>query len=118
MKKHYLFICTSSIDRSPAAEALFENSEEIEARSAGFYPMDSSKKITGEKIKWASTIFVMDERTEFHKTQLLQKFPEAEEKEIIVLGISNDFCRYDKELDRLLRVKLEREGFYNLKYNQ
>jgi len=111
MKKHFLFICTSSIDRSPCAEVLFENSEEIGARSAGFSPIDSSKKITMEKIRWASTIFVMDERTEFHKTQLLQKFPEAEEKEIIILGISNEFCRYDKELERLLRVRLEKEGF-------
>jgi len=108
MKKHYLFICTASIDRSHCAEALFENSEEIEARSAGFFPMDSSKNITMEKIKWASTIFVMDERTEFHKTQLLQKFPEAEEKEIIILGVSNEFARHDPELERLLRVGLEK----------
>lgn len=107
MKKHLLFICRASIDRSSAAEALFKDSEDVEARSAGFFPMDSSKKITSEKIRWASTIFVMDEHTEFHKTQLLQKFPEAEEKEIIVLGISNDLCRHDKELERLLRIKLE-----------
>ena len=107
MKKHFLFICRASIDRSPCAEALFENSEDIEARSAGFFPMDSSKEITREKIRWASTIFVMDERKELHKTQLLQRFPEAEEKEIVVLNISNDFCRNDKELERLLRIKLD-----------
>jgi len=107
MKKHFLFICRASIDRSPCAEALFEDSEEVEARSAGFFPMDSSKEITREKIRWASVIFVMDERNEFHKTQLLQKFPEAEEKEIVVLNISNDFCRNDKELERLLRIRLE-----------
>lgn len=109
-KKHFLFICTSSIDRSPCAEALFEDSEEIEARSAGFFPIDSSKKITIEKIRWASTIFVMDERKEFHKTQLLQRFPEAEEKEIVVLNISNEFCRNDEELKRRLIIGLEREG--------
>lgn len=115
MKKHYLFICTSGIDRSSAAEAIFENSEDVEARSAGFFPVDSSKKITKEKIKWASTIFVMNERNEFHKTQLLQKFPDAEEKEIIILNISNEFRRYDEELDRLLRVKLEKWGTENEK---
>jgi len=113
MKKHYLFICTSSIDRSQCAKALFENSEEIDARSAGFSPIDSSKQITKEKIRWASTIFVMDERNEFHKTQLLQRFPEAEEKEIIILGISNEFARYDEELERLLRVRLESKVFYD-----
>ncbi len=111
MKKHYLFICTASIDRSPAAEAIFEDSEKVEARSAGFFPFDSSKAITKEKIKWASTIFVMDERNEFHKTQLLQKFPDTEEKQIIILRIPNEFRRYDEELNRLLRVKLEKLGF-------
>ena len=108
MKKHFLFIGRASIDRGPAAEALFEDSEDVEARSAGFFPMDSSKEITREKIRWASTIFVMDERKEFQKMQLLQRFPEAEEKEIVVLGISNDFCRNDLELERLLRIKLEK----------
>jgi len=111
MKKHYLFICTSSIDRSPAGEAIFEDSEEVEARSAGLHPVESSKAITKEKIKWASTIFVMDERNEFHKTQLLQKFPEAEEKEIIVLNVSNEFPRHNPELERLIRVKLDKMGF-------
>ena len=49
----------------------------------------------------------MDEKNEFHKTQLLEKFPETEEKEIVVLGISNNFRRYDSELERLLRIKLK-----------
>ena len=51
--------------------------------------------------------FVMNERNEFQKMLLLQRFPEAEEKEIVVLGISNDFCRNDPKLERLLRIKLE-----------
>lgn len=114
MKKHYLFICTSGIDRSSAAANIFENSEKIEARSAGFFPYDSSKEITKEKINWASTIFVMNEQTEFHKTQLLKRFPETKEKEIIILGIPNDFKRHNEELDRLLKVKLERFGFLNI----
>jgi len=111
MKSHYLFICTASVERSPAATDIFENSEEIEARSAGFFPMDSAKNITTEKIKWASTIFVMNEDKEFHKTQLLQKFPAAEEKNIVVLDIPNEFKRHDEELTRMLKVKLEKLGY-------
>ena len=112
MKKHYLFICTSNLDRSPCAANLFEDSEEVEARSAGFFPAsEESNPITREAIKWASVIFVMDERNEFHKTQLLQKFPEAEEKEIITLGIPNDLARNDPELEKLLKVRLEKLGF-------
>jgi len=117
MKKHLLFICRDGVGRCSCAEELFEDSalpsvpqkswgKDVEARSAGFFVMDSSKEITREKIRWASVIFVMDEKKEFHKTQLLQKFPEAEEKEIVVLGISNDFGRNDKELEKLLREKL------------
>ena len=57
--------------------------------------------------------FVMNERNEFQKMQLLQRFPDIEDdgKEIVVLNISNDFCRNDEELERLLRIKLEKEGF-------
>ena len=51
----------------------------------------------------------MDERNEFHKTQLLNKFEDViGDKEIVILNISNDFCRYDDELERLLRVKLKK----------
>jgi len=44
---------------------------------------------------------------------LFQRFPDIEDdgKEIVVLNISNDFCRNDEELERLLRIKLEKEGF-------
>jgi len=111
MKKQFLFICTSSIGRSPTAEALFEDSEKAEARSAGLFPVRDSKKITNQLIRWASTIFVMDEKHEFHKTQLLQRFPDAEDKEIIVLGIPNDFSSSDPELEILLRTKLKEGGW-------
>lgn len=107
LKKHFLFICTSSIDRSPAAEALFDNSEDIEARSAGVGPF-TENPITKEMIEWADYIFCMEYE---HKNILLKKFPEAEDKEIVVLNISNDFCRYDDELERLLRVVLDKFGF-------
>jgi len=111
IKKHFLFICTSNIERSPMAEAFFEDSEKVDARSAGFFPMRDSKKITNELIRWASTIFVMDEEDEFHKTQLLQNFPDSEEKEIIVLGIPNDLTEDDSVLEEALRTALEKGGW-------
>lgn len=35
MKTKLLFLCSANMDRSPAAEALFEGSTEFEAKSAG-----------------------------------------------------------------------------------
>ncbi|MBT3642565.1 protein tyrosine phosphatase [archaeon] len=108
MKTHLLFLCSSNIDRSPAAEALFKDSEKFEARSAGVGPFClDEKKVTKELVDWADEIFVMDERMQQHKTDLLKQVPEAEDKQIIILGVSNDYVRYDLELDEILRVKLE-----------
>ncbi len=109
MKTKLLFLCSVNMDRSPAAEALFQNSDKYEAKSAGLSEL-TENPVTNQTIKWAEIIFVMDERNEQHKTLLLEKFPQAEDKDIRILNIKNEFCRYDKELERLLRVKLEREG--------
>lgn len=108
MKKQFLFICSNCSVRAPTAEELFEDSDEVEARSAGLFPLRDSHKITNQLIRWASTIFVMDEKNEFQKTQLLQRFPDAEDKEIVVLNIPNIFSRNNLELERLLRDKLEK----------
>ena len=105
-KQHLLFVCTSNIDRSPAAESLFENSEKYEAKSCGFWVDRDRIGITKELVSWADVFFVMDERNEKHKTDLLKKFPDLE-KEIIILDVQNDYCRNDLELLRLLKIKLE-----------
>ena len=109
MKTKLLFLCSANMDRSPAAESLFKNSKKFEAKSAGLSEL-TENPVTNQTIKWADVIFVMDERTEGHKSVLLKKFPEAQNKDIRILNITNEFCRYDKELERLLRISLEREG--------
>lgn len=110
-KQKLLFICTSNLDRSPCAEDLFKNSKEYEAKSAGFSPAEGSTKLSKQAIAWADIIFVMDERNEGHKTRLLREFPEAEEKEIIILNIPNILCRNDPELKEILKIRLEKEDF-------
>lgn len=105
MKKHFLFVCTSNLDRSKIAEKLFENSEKVEARSAGLFVFgQEAKGITNELIKWAGTIFVMDEKTEKHKTQLLDKFPIAKDKEIMVLDVPRGLEK--EKLEEVLKEKL------------
>jgi predicted protein tyrosine phosphatase len=109
MKTKLLFLCSANMDRSPCAEALFEDSEEFEAKSAGILP-GAENPVTLQAINWADVIFVMDERNESHKSILLKNFPQAENKDIRILNISNEFCRYDPELRRRLIISLEREG--------
>jgi predicted protein tyrosine phosphatase len=107
MKTRLLFLCSSNIDRSPAADALFGDSDKFEARSAGVGPFcDEDKKVTKELVDWADEIFVMDERVQKHKTLLLKDVPAAADKPIIILNISNDYLRYDPELERILRERL------------
>jgi predicted protein tyrosine phosphatase len=103
---HLLFVCTSG-KRASVAAAIFEDSDNCEARAAGFNPINSSMNLTGEKVKWAGTIFVFDEKNEFHKMQLLRKFPDAEEKEIVVLGVPGGM---GEELESVIRGKLKEKG--------
>ena len=109
IKTKLLFLCSANMDRSPAAESLFKHSKKFEAKSAGLSEL-TENPVTNQAIKWADVILVMDERNERHKSILLKNFPEAENKDIRILNIKNDFCRHDKELERLLRIGLEREG--------
>lgn len=109
-KKNVLFLCSSNLDRSPAAEALFKKSDKYEAKSAGLGPF-ARTKATNELINWADHILVMDEGNEKHKTILLKYFPDAIKKDIYILEISNNYCRNDQRLLDMLKIKI----FYWLK---
>ena len=103
--KNLLFICSGNIDRSPCAESLFKNSEKYLAKSAGVGPL-TENPVTKEMIDWADIIFVMEDE---HKRLLFEQIPNAREKEIRCLDISNEFLRYDSELEKVLREKLGKE---------
>ena len=106
MKKHLLFICAGGLDRSPAAEALFKNHPKFEAKSCGIHPLISSAVPTRHNLRWADYIFCMELE---HKADILERFPVIvkDKPEIIVLNVLNEFVRYDSELLRLLKIKLE-----------
>lgn len=93
------------MDRSPAAAALFEGSSEYEAKFAGLNEW-AAVLLTKAAVDRADIIFVMDERVQKHRTILLEKFPSAIRKEIIVLDVPADYARYDPNLENLLREKL------------
>jgi len=105
MKKHLLFICAGGLDRSPAAESLFENHPRFEAKSCGIHPLTESTPITKHNLRWADYIFCMQHE---HKADILERFPVIvkDKPEILVLEIPNAYIRHDPELKRLLRIKL------------
>lgn len=112
MKKHLLFVCSANLDRSPCAESLFENSEEFEAKSCGFFPTADGVKISKKLLDWSDIIFLMENE---HQRLFYQKFSKPKNKEIIILNISNNYTRYDKELLELLKSKLR--GYLKEKNN-
>jgi len=105
-KKHLLFICAGGLDRSPCAESLFKNHPKFEAKSCGIHPLIASSVPTKYNLRWADYIFCMELE---HKADILERFPVIvkDKPEIIVLNVLNEFVRYDSELLRLLKIKLE-----------
>jgi len=99
-----LFICSGAIDRSPCAASLFDDSKYYSAKYAGIGPL-TENPVTKELIEWSDKIFVMEFE---HKVMLFEQFSEAREKEIDVLGISNDYLRFDLKLEKILKKKLNK----------
>tara|TARA_B100001971_G_scaffold212702_1_gene243599 strand:+ start:1566 stop:1889 length:324 start_codon:yes stop_codon:yes gene_type:complete len=104
MKQHFLFICSSG-GRAKKASELFEDDDNIEARCVSLFPLVGSN-ITNESVKWANKIFVMNEKEELHKTQLLSKIPDSEEKEIIDLDMPQ-ISQTDPKFEDILREKIK-----------
>lgn len=103
MKKHFLFIGTSG-SRAEKIRDFLEDYENIEARAVALFPLMCTP-LTSESIRWANKIFIINEKEELHKTQLLQRFPYAEEKEIIDLNLSRGDIEenfFDKKIKKYL----------------
>ena len=103
MKKHFLFVCASGT-RAGKIQEILENDEKIEVRCAGISPLFGTP-LTIDSIRWAGKILVLNEKKEFHKTQLLQKFPEAEDKEIIDLNMPKIGIS-DPDFENIVRGKI------------
>ena len=98
-----LFICSGAIDRSPCAASLFDDSEDYKARHAGIGPL-TENPVTKDLIDWADLIICMELE---HKAALFEQFDEARQKDVEVLNVGNDYLRYDPELEKILRERLD-----------
>jgi len=97
-----LFVCTANRQRSPTAEALFDNDDRYEARSCGVSALEGTQ-CDATLIEWADTVFCMEER---HRQILEERFPEIRKNEIVVLGIPDRFLQGEPRLVKLLQEGL------------
>jgi protein-tyrosine phosphatase len=98
-----LFVCSRNKWRSPTAEAIYRNSKEHTAKSAGTEP-SARIKLTAKLVAWADIIFAMEKR---HKQRMMERFPsETEGKEIVVLDIPDEYQYMDEELVEAIKLSV------------
>ena len=99
----FLFVCTLNLQRSPTAESFFNNHKKFEVKSCeiGIF---AEKQISKQAVEWADIVFCMED---IHKDFILENFPEAQTKKIIIFNIPDIYYRDDPELIKILRDKLK-----------
>ena len=103
-KKKVLFICNQNRLRSPTAEKLYCNCENIETKSAGINK-DALNQLTSELLEWADIIFVFEKR---QRNIIHKRFKEIySRKQIICLYIPDDYEYMEPTLIELLKEKLK-----------
>jgi predicted protein tyrosine phosphatase len=98
-----LFVCSRNRLRSPTAEAVFSDYEDVEALSAGT-SSDAETPVSAELIEWADVVFAMEG---VHRKRLNSKFGSLlQDKRVVVLGIQDKYAYMEPELIKLLKSKV------------
>src|SRR5687768_2792941 len=101
--RRLLFVCSQNRLRSPTAEAVCQGIDGIEAISAGTNN-DAAQPLTGDLIEWADVIIAMERE---HRNRINRKFrDQLKGKQLIVLGIPDEYEYMQPELVSLLKVRL------------
>ncbi len=98
---NFLFVCSRNKWRSRTAEKIFKNNGLHSVKSAGT-SKHARIKISENLINWADIVFVMEEK---HLDFIKDEF-NLKTKEIVVLGIEDNYLYMDKELVNLLQKTL------------
>lgn len=95
-----LFVCSRNKWRSLTAEAIFKNSNQHTARSAGTENA-ARIRINEQMIDWADIIFVTEKK---HKQRLTEKYAALlDDKSIVILNIEDNYQYMDPELVAMLK---------------
>jgi len=98
-----LFVCSENRLRSPTAEAVFSNYENVEAIAAGTNS-DCEQPVSGDLIEWADVILVMEKS---HRNKIAKKYRALlKNKKLAVLGIPDNYDYMDPELVQLLERRV------------
>ena len=103
--KTILFVCSQNRLRSPTAEQIFADRQDLEVSSAGTNH-DAENPLTGELVRWADVIVVMEKA---HRAKLRRRFREAlNGKRVICLDIPDEYEFMVPALVRLLEARMAR----------
>ena len=98
-----LFICSQNKLRSPTAEAIFFEYEELEVESAGLNK-GAENLLSAEMIEWADIIFVMEKS---HKNKLSKNFRTfMKGKRVVCLDIPDEYDYMQPELIKILKNRV------------
>jgi len=101
--KKLLFVCSENKLRSATAEAVFSEYEGVEAIGAGTNK-DAITPVSGDLIEWADVILVMETML---RNKISAKYKNLlKDKQVVVLGIPDNYQRMQVELIRLLKAKV------------
>ena len=89
MTVNVLFVCSANLDRSPTAEALFQDAPGIETASAGTNN-DAVTPLSEELILWADLIIVMERA---HRDKIRKRFRSSLKAQRVVCLDIPDRCR-------------------------
>lgn len=103
--KNLLFICGKCRQRSPTAEQIFANYDNVETDAAGL-SFDADVKLGTDQLDWASHIIVMEKS---QMTKIKKNFKKyINGKKIICLDIPDKFEYMQDELIELLQQRIKR----------
>lgn len=104
MRTKILVLCAKNQWRSPTAEQLYRKDPRCEVRSAGV-SQQARRRVSANDLAWADLVLVMEKN---HRAKLQRLFPdEAQDVEIQVLDIPDDYQYMDPELVDMLRDHIE-----------
>lgn len=101
--KKLLFVCSENRLRSPTAETVFTDYENVEAIGCGTNA-DSETPLSGDLIEWVDVILVMEKS---HRNKVSKKFQALlKNKRLVCLDIADNYERMQPELIKLLKTKV------------
>lgn len=105
MAKKILFVCSRNRLRSPTAEQVFSQREDLDVESAGTNH-DADNPLTPELVSWADIIFVMEGS---HRDKLLRRFKSSlKDARVVCLDIPDNYEFMAPALVQLLDRKVSR----------